>query len=388
MNIVGFLAGHVRFEAQGGSPERLLSLAAERGIPLWNTSRQGVSLFAHCPAVCYRELRPLVHRCGMRMRIQRRYGLPFLLRPLRCRWGLAVGAVIAVVLLQVLSSRVWSITVIGNQRVETAAILQALESLGVRQGATFSHVDIPEVQLTALQKLPELSWLAVSQEGSTVTVAVREKQESQPVEETAPANVVAACDGVIVNIEVTGGQAAVQVGDAVTTGTLLISGVTDSNVGPLLRRASGSVTARTTLTIKAEALLQDTVEHVGQEITRPTLVLFGWHIPLYTASKLEGEYTERISEYPLRAYGKPLPVGLRVARYYYPKQQTVTRTIQQAEALALTRLAELEREALAGAAVESRHVRQEEQDDRVVVTGDYVLVREIGKTEIISTKGH
>lgn len=54
-----------------------------------------------------------------------------------------------------------------------------------------------------------------------------------------PSNIKAARDGRVLKIEVTGGQAMVQAGDAVTRDTLLISGVVESKTGPLLRRSSG-----------------------------------------------------------------------------------------------------------------------------------------------------
>lgn len=382
-----FITGYVRLEAQGGLPERLISLAAQQEIPLWNTARQGISLFASCPAASYRQLRPLARRSGMRMRVRRRVGLPFLLRPLRLRWGLAVGTVAAVALLMGLSSRVWVITVEGNRTVPDTAILQVLEPLGIKQGASFAAVDIPQVQLTALQELPQLSWLAVNQSGSTVTVQVQEKQPSQPIEEGAPANVVAAWDGVIVRLEVTDGQAMVQVGDAVTAGTLLISGVTDSKVGPLLRRASGRVLARTTQTLTVEVPLSETVTlPAGRVVTRPSLVFFGWRIPLYTDGALGGEYTPSLQEYPLCAGGKPLPVGLEVQRWTAQQAVTVTRTADEAAALALERLAAQETQVLADTTVDSRTVRQEQLPDRVVVTATYVCTRDIGRTEVISTK--
>ncbi len=387
LRLVRFLTGYVRVEAQGGYPERFLNAAAAQDIPVWDASRQGISLFVSCPASAYRRLRPAARRSGVRMRVKKRRGLPFLLRPLRLRWGLAAGAVMALVLLQILSSRIWVITVTGNDAVTTGEILQVLEPLGIRQGASFSRVDIPRVQLTALQQMPELIWLTVNQKGSTVEVQVRERQPSLPVEDNAPANVVAKEDGVILKLDVTDGQAMVKEGDAVTKGTLLISGVTDSKVGPLLRRAAGSVTARITVTLTAEVPLRETVPSADPKtVTHPTIYLFGLEIPLYTKSKIDGDYTESTRDFPLEARGKALPIGWRVTTLTFCEEETVQRTMQEALELAREQLKKQETDALSDLMVESTKIQEDTDGERVMVTGTYVCVGEIGITEVIKTK--
>lgn len=381
------LKGYVRWEAQGGMPQRLMELAAQSGVELWDTSREGISLFACCSAADYPRLRPLARRSGMRMHLCKRYGVPFWLRPLRWRWGLVAGVVAAAILLMGLSSRIWVITIQGNAQVPDTAILQALEPLGIRLGGTFDTVDIAELQLRALQELPELSWLTVNQKGSTLTVLVQEKQPFEAVEEKAPANVTAVCDGVIVEIEVTNGRAAVKVGDAVTKGSLLISGVTDSKVGPLLRRASGRVLARTVVTITEETPYCETrICESGEVVTCPSLCLFGVTIPLYTDGHFSENYIMTQTSYPLYAEDKPLPIAWQVQRWEAQRTELVEHSKKEAADLAQERLAKQAEIQLIGMTVESCEIRQEEYAQGVRVTGVYTVVREIGKTESISTK--
>lgn len=374
--------GAVRFEAFGGYPERFLSEAAEREIAVWDTARQGVSLIGHCCAAEYRRLRPVAKKSGVRLRVTRRRGLPFLLRPFRLRWGLAVGAVAAIAILQLLAGRVWVITVEGNEQVSDREILQVLEPLGVAVGADFGRVDIPAVQLAALRQLPTLGWLTVNQSGSTVQVLVREKQVSVPLEDDAPANVVAAADGIVRRITVADGQAAVKVGDAVTKGTLLISGVTDSAVGPLLRRAQGSVLAQTVETVTVTVPLHESVTVPQVAALRPTAVFFGVHIPLYTNRATEEAYTEEHEEVRLRAKGKALPIGWTLTKRIVQRQETVVRTAEEARAEAYRRLQEQEA-AMTAVTVEDKRVTEAVDADGVTVTAVYTLVRELGVTQPI-----
>lgn len=383
--MVNFWRGRVRLEAAGGFPERFLSEAAAAGIPLFDISRRDWSLLAGCAARDYRRLRPIARKSGVRMRVTHRSGLPFLLRPLRWRWGLAVGAVAAGVLLHLLSSRVWIVTVSGNTTLPSETILSVLEPLGVRVGGDFRRVDVPTAQLIALQQLPELGWLAVNQQGCTVEVRVRERDPSLPLQDNTPANIVAACDGVILSLTVTGGQAAVRVGDAVTAGTLLISGITDSQVGPLLQRASGSVKARCTVELSVTVPLNETVPTVGKRVVRPSLVLFGWRIPLYTNSRAQGDYTESIQEHRLTANHRPLPVGWSVTEWRFAAETTVQRSEQQALTEAWERLEQQAADTLTDMTVESCERKHAADGQQVTVTAVYTVVREIGELRPLST---
>ncbi len=380
-----FLQGTVGFEAVGGYPEGLLNKATEQGIELWNTRRQGLSLFACCRASDYRRLRRPARRCGLRLRVRSRRGLPFLLRPFRARWGLAIGAVTACILLHLLSSRVWVLTVQGNDRLSKEQILQVLEPLGVTVGGNFDTVDIPAAQLAALQQLPDLAWLSVNVSGSVANILVSERAPSLPVEDTAPANIVAACDGVIVDMHVTGGQAAAQIGDAVTAGDLLISGVTDSNVGPLLKRAAGTVTARITTSATVTVPLQETVKREQTRLCRPTVILFGLCIPLYTSGKHQENYTDSKYSYLLKAGDKTLPIGWTVQERLTEKEEVVSRTAEEALAEARRRLAEQETH-FTGMTIENCRTEEQITATAVTVTGIYTVVREIGEVQPIVTR--
>ena len=380
-----FLRGYVRAQLLGGYPERLISTAAQAGVELWAVRRDGLAVSFCCFADRYSRLRPIFRHSGARLRVTARRGLPFLLRPFRRRWGLAVGAVAAVVLLSLLSSRVWVITVDGNERISDSAILAVLEPLGVAVGMDFDDVNIPQVQLAALKALPTVDWLTVNQQGSTVQVLLREREMTVSHEETAPANVVAACDGEVVEIRVFDGQAAVKVGDGVTQGALLISGVTDSAVGPLLRRARGMVTARVRETITVRVPLEETVRTVARRENRPTAVLFGCRVPLYTNTGDGGVYTEKTHNRLLTAHGKTLPIGWTVTERVYFEDVAIFRTAPQALAVAYERAAQREA-ALEGMTVQSRSVTEQQDEAAVEVSLCLVGLREIGVSEPIAVQ--
>lgn len=374
-----WLQGYVTATAQIGMPERFLNLADEAGIVLWNTRRDGIVLTFCCLAADYRRLRPIARRCGARMTLYKRKGLPFLCRPFQRRWGLVVGAVATAVLLQLLSSRIWILSVDGNRRVSSEKILSVLQPLGITIGGDFDTVNIPAVKLTALQQLDGIRWLSVSEHGCHVRVQVAEREPTVPLADNTPANIVSTCDGVVVSIRVTDGTATVKVGDAVTVDTLLISGVTDSAVGPILRRAQGEVVARTTVTHTATVPLTEE-RHVATPTTyrKRTFLFFGQEIPWVGSTPKGGEYTTAEHTQYLSANGKELPIGIRTVTYSMCVTETVSRTETEAKEEALRRLSEQLSSTEQTMTVEEKAIVYTTDEKAVTATVTYTGTRSIG----------
>ncbi len=377
MPLPTLLTGSVLIRCEGGYPERFLDLAAAAGVPLRDIRCTDGTLYCRARATDYRRLRPAARRSGVRMRVARRRGIAFRLRRFRLRFGLAAGLLVFVLLLQLLSSRIWVIRIVGNHTVSDDAIREVLSPLGVYEGGRFAAVDLTDVQLTALQQLPALTWLTVNQSGSIVTVEVKERTVADPPADTAPANLVAACDGVILRVDAVTGQATVSPGDAVRRGDLLISGVMNSSVGPQLKHAAGSVIARTTHTLTVTVPLRETVSRTERVVERPTLALFGLHVPLYTDSTLAGQPAVTTEIHPLTANGIALPIGIHITRYTYTTPVTVVRTSDEATALAEKQLAEQEATLRRTLTVEERTLHRDITADGVTVTAVYTGTQEL-----------
>lgn len=380
-----WLLGWVRLETEGGFPEKLLNGAAKGGFALWNSCRQGVRMTTCCYARQYKRLRPLAKKACVRMRVLERHGLPFFFHRYRARAGLAAGVLVYALLLQFLSGRIWIVSIEGNEQVKEASIREVLEPLGVREGGDFKKLDVPSLQLTALQSLPDLTWLAVNLEGSTVHVKVRERGSHAPMEDDAfPSNIKAARDGRILKIEVTSGQAMVQAGDAVTKDTLLIGGVVESKTGPLMKRSSGRVIAETSRSLTVEVPLEETLLlPTGDSIFRPVFTLFGIRVPLFTDGTIPKEHALETHRHMLTAYGKALPVGFVCDRYTLLEPSPVSRTEEEAAELAAALLHERELAELGRAEITASDRTGRVENGVYSLTGTYVCIEDIGVEEQI-----
>ena len=99
----------VRFTARNGSPEALLTDAAGQGLHLYGISSLPGGFCAHCAAWQYRRLAALARHRRVRLRVEKRMGLYFLLRPLLQRKGLWAGLVAWGLVLVWLQGFIWAV---------------------------------------------------------------------------------------------------------------------------------------------------------------------------------------------------------------------------------------------------------------------------------------
>ena len=378
-NVWRWFCGWVRWEAEGGLPGRLLTLAAREKLPLWDTKRHGILFSACCRAGDYRRLRPLARRCGLRLHLKERHGAAFILRRYHARPGLVLGIIVYTLLLVFLSGRIWSLDIRGVHAADRAALVTLLAEHGVAVGRSKAGVNSEAIRLDALTRLTDISWLAVNLDGCVAEVEVREMNpEETPTEPNAPSNLVAARDGIIRSVEVTGGTATVQEGDAVAAGGILASGIIETQQELLFRRSSGRVMAETTREITVCVPLAETLTlPTGNATETLTLHLFGWSLPL-SDNSIHGTGCQ-LEEFdrPLTLGGVPLPLGITMRRYTPLADRPVQRTPEQARALAEEQLVAEEHRQLAQARIDERDVTWEEVDGRLILTARYRCIENI-----------
>ena len=280
-----WLRGTVTFLITGAFPEKLINRCIRYHLPVWGVVRESDGLIAHTYARRYRMLHGLSRGTGTRTRIQKKSGLPFVIRRYRRRWGLVSGGIGAVLLLVFLSTRIWVVEVTGCVQIQPQEIIAQLSALGLRPGVAASQVDSRLLQRQMMLLDGRLAWIAVNLVGSTAQVEIRE-QTAVPKQQDfgdRAANVVAACDGQIRYMEVYEGQPLVQVGDTVSRGEVIISGIIEDQYG-------NTRTAYARALVIAQVCEEKTVEvpltqlrwtRQGDPVERRYLSVFDLEIPLF-----------------------------------------------------------------------------------------------------------
>jgi similar to stage IV sporulation protein len=247
-----YLRGFVVVTLEGRGVERLLNLAVMRGLGFWDLRREKGIARLSLSVSAFRALRPLVRQARCRLRIRKKVGLPFIKLRLRRRWGLAAGAVLFVAVLYLATAMIWQVRVVGLNQLKEGEILELVEQLGIRRGTWKRGLDLSALAEELPRRNSAIAWAGMRLRGILLEVEIVEHLTGTEMDDR-PADLVATRDGLIERVVVIEGRAAVQAGDTVSRGDLLIEGIKSLEEGilepddqppPEEVRARGKVEAR------------------------------------------------------------------------------------------------------------------------------------------------
>lgn len=320
--LMNLLRGYVELEVTGAFPERLLNLCAQQRLQFWRLQwLDGTSFQFRIALQDLARLEELASRTMCELEIKERRGAAAVAVTMRKRWGFLAGLVLCLVAVSFLSRFLLVVEVVGNETVPTAVILTELQRLGVRPGAYGPAIQERDVANQALLALPELAYMGINISGTRAEVQVKEAdQKPELLDESTPADVVAAADGIIVDIQAASGRAMFADGDIVAKGEVLIAGSIDLREaegvtvdrGRLVVRAVGTVTARTWRTLKETIPLTTGVkEYTGESQNQYTLRLLWLRLDFFQNSSISYDRYDKITntEY-LTLFDHTLPFGL------------------------------------------------------------------------------
>lgn len=229
-----FLKGYVTVYIEGIFLEKFTNLCAINCLPFWNVKRYGMAKMVGSTTISgYRKMRHIAKKCGCRVKISRRRGVPFVVHKYRKRKIFIVGIIIFFVLIKVSGLFIWQIDVIGNVSPIDDQIVLQMEELGIKPGIKKSEIDIRDLAGKLMVKRNDLSWAGVEIDGMRLKVRVVEKAKvPERIDEKVICNIVASKPGLIIGINTLQGTQMVEVNDVVDKGDIIVSGVIEMEQFP------------------------------------------------------------------------------------------------------------------------------------------------------------
>lgn len=245
--------GYLRIRLKGFSPERFLNLCMANEIEIWDLKYLDDGYVFYISLDGYRRVRPLVKKAQVRLLIMEKCGFPFFLYRNKKRKLYVAGVTAFFLILFVMSRFIWNISLEGNYRFTDDMLRHFLDENQIRYGVLKRSVDCDNLEEAIRSRYPEIIWVSARISGTKLMIRVKENEVmgTIPLKDTTPRDLVADKDGVVTGMVVRKGKAQVQVGDTVTKGQVLISGVipiyndSEELVNQQLVRADGDILAQT-----------------------------------------------------------------------------------------------------------------------------------------------
>ena len=315
MNLWRSLVGMLRVELTGADIGSTIRNAGCQGILMEELKHvDEFTVNFSISRTDYKFLEDLAGRRGDKLSVLKREGLFWSLEQLRHRPVLMVGIALLLTLVLLVPTRILFVSVEGNVHIPTRQILDAASNSGIHFGVSRRQVRSEKIKNRLLAELPELQWMGVNTRGCVAEISVRERSIPEASEDSKGiSNIVAARDGVILSCTAVRGNLLCAPGQAVKSGDVLISGLTDCGLKVTATRAEGEVYAKSRRTITAVTPANRQIRGaLKSETIKYSLIIGKKRINFYKGSGIwDATCGKMYTQYYLTLPGGfPLPVSL------------------------------------------------------------------------------
>lgn len=331
--------GYIIINVYGFFVERFLNLALSKGINLWDIKKtEDVNIIACTNIFEYKKLVAIAKKTGCKINIQKKVGVPFFIVKHKKRKTFLVFAVLISILIYVYGLFVWQIDIVGDFTFPIDEIKEELALENVRIGILKNSLDTSKIKNNIYMRRHDIAWIGINIRGTKAIVEVAEanlKKEDELA--NMPCNIVSNKEGIVYKINALEGTSAVQIGDIVKSGDVLISGVMYSkNAGNRFVNAKGSVTLKTWYTDKIKIPFErDIVSKTGRINKRYILGFKNYKINLLNSGTKFEKYDTITSENSLRLFGWfEVPINLTTIVHREISIDTIKYTKDQAMIIA------------------------------------------------------
>lgn len=229
-----FFRGYITIQVEGIFLEKFTNLCAVNCLPFWNVKRYGIAkMIGRTTVDSYKKMKHISKKCGCRIKICKKRGVPFFIHRYRKRKIFIIGALLFLTLIKLNGLFIWNIEVVGNESDITNDIISQINELGVKRGVMKKNVDIESIPSQIMIKRSDLSWVGAEIDGMKLKVKVVEKAKvPKRIDENEKCNIIASKPGMIVSINTLKGTQMVENNSIVDKGDVLVLGLVEMDQFP------------------------------------------------------------------------------------------------------------------------------------------------------------
>ncbi len=380
VNLIRFILGYVSFEGICPSPEKFMNLIASSRLNVWNVKSSKNKISGCIKASEYRFLKSIIYKTRSKIRIKEKHGLKFKLKPYKSRFGLVIGGILFIIILNFLSSFIWTIEITDNTSIPKEDIYNALSEIGIKPGIKRSSIDSQITEQKIMNQIPDIAWLAMNINGSVISIEINDRIKPPDIESVSnSSNLVASRAGQITRLEIYSGTALVKPGDVVLIDQLLVSGIFENDLGGItIKRSVGKIYASTLRELKQEVpLKKETLIQNAPTVERKRINFFGLNIPLSLTSIPNSDYQFNTQYSQAELFGTKLPISL-YKEFFTPIDKVSTDlNYNQAQAIAEENLKIQEEETFKESTILNKTVKYQIVNENFILIANYLCEENI-----------
>ncbi len=221
------LAGTITVQIEGFFTERFINLCRINNIKIWEIRNivKGVIRFK-MNISDFKKLRSITKKTKCKVSIKEKKGIYFTLFKYRKRKIMFIFLFLIIFFSIAFSTFVWSIDIVGNERIDKNVIMSELKESGLYVGKSKIGLDKKEVVNELRAKDNELSWVGIEVDGTRAIIKIVEKtrMDEKDIQQTNIGDIKATKSGVITKLVSENGTSKFKVLDYVNKGDVLIEG--------------------------------------------------------------------------------------------------------------------------------------------------------------------
>lgn len=227
------ITGVVTVEIEGFFTERFINLCKINNIKIWDIRNivKGIVRFK-MNISDFKKIRKIVKKTKCKIKIKEKKGIYFTLFKYRKRKLIFLLLFMLIFFSISFSTFIWNINISGNSKIDNQTIIQGLREIGIYTGKSKIGMDTKQIINNLRIKVPELSWVGIEINGTTINVKVAEKTQinSDDIQESAIGDIIASKSGIITKIVPENGTAKFKIGSYIEQGTIAIEGTLYSKI--------------------------------------------------------------------------------------------------------------------------------------------------------------
>lgn len=387
--LLNYILGYVRITVEGYYIERFINICRKNKIIIWNLKRnKSVRLNLNIGIKDFKKIKKIAKKTKCKVKIIKKKGLPFLFNRYKKRKIFFGFLLLILILIGISSNFIWNIEIKIENAEQLDNIYEDITSAGLETGKMKNKINTKEIINQIRLKRNDIAWMGIELKGTNAIVKlVKAERKPDIVDEEDYCNIVSDKVGVITKINAKNGTLAVNVGDTVKVGTVLINGWMEGKyTGIRYVHAQGDIEAKVWYT-KSTKILYNTTERseTGNVENKYKIKFNNFEINLSKRVSKFKIYDTIDAEKKFKLFSDfYLPITLIKTTNKEEKEETKNYDFEQAKNLGVQQLEEeLNKNITDSNKIVNKNINTYEKEDGLEVVVTYEVLENIGTNEKI-----